>query len=109
MRKYKDDLYVLCAPTPPGKIRANTLETLEYWKELFYPETHTSILCITSPIYTSYQLAALAGFAIENELLLDFEACGECKKRNSVITNYLQEIKGTIDAFQQFAERYPKE
>lgn len=109
MRKYKDDLYVLCAPTPAGKIRANTLETLEYWKELFCSEPHTSILCITSPIYTSYQLAALAGFAIENELLLDFEACGECKKRNSVITNYLQEIKGTIDAFQRFAEKYPKE
>lgn len=109
MRKYKDNLYVLCAPTPFGKNRANTLETLEYWKELFRPESHTSILCITSPIYTSYQMAALAGFAIENDLLLDFEACGECKKRNSVITNYLQEIKGTIDAFQQFSERYPKE
>lgn len=109
LREYQDDLYVLCAPTPKGKPRANTLDTLEYWRKLFCPVSHTSILCITSPIYTSYQMAALAGFVIENDLMLDFEGCGECEQRNSVITNYLQEIKGTIDAFKQFAERYPEE
>lgn len=109
LRAYQDDLYVLCAPTPEGKPRANTLDTLEYWRKLFCPASRTSILCITSPIYTSYQMAALADFVIENDFLLNFEACGECKKRNGVITNYLQEIKGTIDAFTQFAEKYPKE
>lgn len=109
LREYQDDLYVLCASTPEGKLRANTLDTLEYWRKLFCPESHTSILCITSPIYTSYQMAALAGFVIENDLMLDFEGCGECEQRNSVITNYLQEIKGTIDAFMQFAERYTEE
>ena len=109
LREYQDNLYVLCAPTPEGKLRANTLDTLEYWRKLFCSVSYTSILCITSPIYTSYQMAALAGFVIENDLMIDFEGCGECEQKNSVITNYLQEIKGTIDAFMQFAERYPEE
>ena len=107
LREYEKNLYVLCAPTPCGKNRANTLDTLEYWKKLFHTNPYTRILCITSPIYTSYQMAALAEFVIENELLLDFEGCGKCNQRNNVITNYLQEIKGTMDAFMRFSERYP--
>lgn len=102
LRTYSGRHFVLCAPTPPQAKRANTLATLQYWKQLFDIQGATKILCITSPIYTSYQMAALAGFAIENDLLLYFDAAGECGAVNKVLSNYLQEIKGTVDAFAAF-------
>lgn len=106
LRNYMNDVFVLCAPTPEGKKRANTLDTLEYWKKLFKVESRTSILCVTSPIYSSYQMSALAGFAIDNDILLDFDSCGKCGSISKVISNYLQEIKGTVDSFMAFIEKY---
>lgn len=106
LRTYSEKHFVLCAPTPPQAKRANTLNTLQYWKQLFGIPRFTKILCITSPIYTSYQMAALADFVIKNDLLLYFDAVGECGAVNKVLSNYLQEIKGTVDAFTAFENSY---
>lgn len=92
-------LGVLSAPsTCPEKRRANSSDTFVFFLEKYNVPVGSKILFTTSSIYINYQLPSFMNLAIEYGLEISFSGSGEPGRINPVISNYLQELKGSIDA-----------
>lgn len=89
---------VFCAPDKEPGRRANTFDTFRYFCDREQPPRGSVLLFTTSSIYINYQTAALMPLAMERGLELVFSGSGTPGAYDDVVSNYLQEIKGTIDA-----------
>lgn len=90
---------VVCAPSSdPEHRRANTADTLQFFQDRFAPEPGSVLLLTTSSIYVSYQTASLVPLALKHGWEIELSGSGDANQHNDVISNYLQEIKGTIEA-----------
>ena len=98
--RHFDGASIVAAPSSaPSKRRANTADTFEFFIDKFHVPEGSVIHFTTSSIYINYQLASLMPIAIKYNLELLFSGSGELGTDcNSVTSNYLQEIKGSIDA-----------
>lgn len=99
IRRY-DGGAVVCAPSSePEKRRANTVDTLRFFLQRFSVMPGSVLHFATNPIYINYQTAALMPIAFEYNLELLFSGTGSAaKNRSPVVSNYLQEVKSSIDA-----------
>jgi hypothetical protein len=106
------DLFVIAAPSSePAKRRANSADTYEFFFDKFRASEGSSILVTTSQIYVPYQhLEAVRTVAIPHNVYLDTigfvpEWGGELQGMNEP-SNYLQEIRSTIQAIDRFLTQY---
>jgi len=105
---YGYDVYIIAAPSSdPQKRRANSADTYEFFFNRFQAPKGSSILLTTSQIYAPYQhLEAVRTIAIPHIIYLDTigfppEWGGALQGMNSP-SNYLQEIRSTIQAISRF-------
>ena len=111
VRKYSAreyDVYIIAAPSSdPQKRRANSADTYEFFFNRFQAPEGSSILLSTSQIYVPYQhLEAVRTIAIPHKIYLDTigfpaEWGGDLQGMNEP-SNYLQEIRSTIQAIDRF-------
>lgn len=110
IRKYESDnrVFSVAAPTTDFKRRANSMDTFEFFMDKFKISEGNKILLVTSCIYVPYQFLKFMKIAIEKDLLLD--CVGVPGRPNefqfSKTSNYLQEVKGTINAIKKLADEY---
>jgi len=115
VRKYNangNGLYVIAAPSSePTKRRANSADTYEFFFDRFKAPEGSSILLTTSQIYVPYQhLEAVRTIAIPHNVYLDTigfipEWGGELQGMNEP-SNYLQEIRSTIQAIDRLLTQF---
>jgi hypothetical protein len=111
IRKYPTtscNVFVIAAPSSePDKRRANSADTYEFFFERFNVSEGSSILLTTSQIYVPYQhTEAVRTIAIPHNIYLDTigflpEWGGKLQGMNEP-SNYLQEIRSTIQAINRF-------
>jgi len=112
IRKYIDkyngnNIYSISAPSSNPNYRANTRDTFDFFLDKFEIKKNTSLLLVTSQIYSNYQFLKFVDLALEYDLNL--ECCGySMDKSNMSINNYLQEIKSTVDATKVLFDKYKK-
>lgn len=105
-------VFSLSAPSSlPAVRRANTLDTLEHFRNTFRVSPGFSLAAITTSIYVPFQTLILAPFAIENELNLSLigsihSSLDDAFRREPNAATYLQEIKATVDACHIFCKKY---
>lgn len=103
-----NNLFCLAAPSSEPKIRrANSYDTFNYFLEKFNVRKGDALLLVTSCIYVPFQLLKFMDLAIENDF--DVDCIGADPVDNyslSNTSNYLQEIKGTIDAICMLMDKY---
>ncbi|MCR4755825.1 MAG: hypothetical protein K5868_09930 [Lachnospiraceae bacterium] len=113
IRKYKENykdcsLYTIAAPSSDGNRRANSADCFEYFFKHFNVEKGSRILNCTSQIYVPYQQVRALKYAIKYDVEID--TVGYADKSVDKVTfepvNYLQEIKGTIDAMCDFINEF---
>ena len=105
------DLFSLSAPSSAPKIRrANTLDTLEHFLQIFRVQAHSSLALVTTSLYIPFQTLALAPLAIERQLDLSFFGVIRSSKDLAFSppspAAYLQEIKAAVDVGYLFYKKY---
>lgn len=100
-KQYNDSyLYSLAAPSSdPDNRRANSYDTFKYLLEHFNIGKGDKLLLVTSCIYVPFQYLKFMNLAIDGEFEVDCigtDVAGSASM--SKASNYLQEIKGTVDA-----------
>ncbi len=107
--------YTVAAPSTDPETRANSADCFKYFFEEFEVPKHSKLINCTSQIYCSYQQVRALFYAIDHDvnfdtigssLILNNEDKEVDKKKLSKPVNYLQEMKGTIDAMYDFVNRY---
>ncbi len=103
----------LCAPSSePGKRRANSADTYEFFLSRFAVPRGSSLLLVTSQIYVPYQqLEAIRTVALPYELEVETVGFppdwGGSLQGMVGATNYLQEIRSTIQSASRFLQFSP--
>lgn len=103
----------ICAPSSEPQIRrANSADTYEFFLSRFGVGRGSSLLLVTSQIYVPYQhLEALRNMALPHDLLVEtvgFPADWGGPLQGMVgPTNYLQEIRSTIQSAHRFLSAFP--
>jgi hypothetical protein len=118
IRKYNADekkpiIVSISAPSSePEKRRANSSDTYEFFISKFNIPQSSSLLLVTSQIYVPYQqLEAIRTLAIPHNVIV--ETIGFPIEWNSNLqgmlglSNYLQEIRSTIQSINRFLGQYP--
>lgn len=97
----------VAAPSQSPDRRANSRDTFEYFLSLYNIDSTSSLLLVTSQIYVPYQLLKFADLAIEGGYNVE---CIGTQMNPSVAlsnaTNYLQEIKSTVNAIYALSHKY---
>lgn len=102
------ELNVVVAPsTEPGKRRANTADTYEFWaREVAHPEPGESLLLVTSAIYVPFQHAdAIRMLGLTHGCRLDTVGLDAARIDDRGVpqpftgAHYLQEIRSAIRSF----------
>lgn len=111
IREYEDlykgnKIYAIAAPSSdPNRRRANSTDCFNFFFKNFDIKSHSEIINCTSQIYCSYQQVRALSFAINHKVNFDtvgFPTNQDQTKLLNEPVNYLQEIKGTIDAIYDF-------
>lgn len=98
-------LYAVAAPSSVPERRANSADCFhDFFRRFAVPKGAKLINC-TSQIYCTYQQVRALNFAIKYGVEFDTIGFGENGTLSRSV-NYLQEIKGTIDAMNDFAEQF---
>ncbi len=100
-------VYSVAAPSSSADRRANSRDTFLFFLKTFNVEKGDKLLLVTSQIYVSYQLLKFADLAIEREF--DVDCVGYAMDISSPLarsSNFLQEIKSTVNAMYDFYEKY---
>jgi hypothetical protein len=118
VRKYAAgirELFIIAAPSSdPKKRRANSSDTYEFFFDRFKVDEGAEILLTTSQIYVPYQhLEAIRTIAVPHKVNLDTigfvpEWGGALQGMNEP-SNYLQEIRSTIQAIDGFTTQHGDE
>ena len=109
------ELYAVAAPSTVATRRANSADCFMYFFEKFAIPPHAKIINCTSQIYCTYQQVRALSFAIKYDV--EFDTIGFPFSQNNASSsatsrqlsepvNYLQEIKGTIDAMNDFVDEF---
>lgn len=109
------EFYTVAAPSTAPDRRANSADCFKFFFEKFAVPKYSRLVNCTSQIYCSYQQVRALFFAIDYEV--EFDTIGfpyilnsvnadEYSNQLSEPVNYLQEMKGTIDAMYDFIECY---
>ena len=112
-RKYTEQyrghtIYSVAAPSSDPGRRANSYDTFQFFMDTFKVEEGQKIILVTSNIYVPFQLLKFMPISLEKNILV------ECVGNSSDIpysqfsqpSNYLQEIKATINAIKNLADLY---
>ena len=115
IRKYGGsgyDVFIIAAPSSdPQNRRANSADTYEFFFNRFQAQEGASILLTTSQIYVPYQhMEAIRTIAVPHKIVFDTigfppEWGGELQGMNDP-SNYLQEIRSTIQSIDRFLKMY---
>lgn len=108
-------LYAVAAPSTQAQRRANSADCFLYLFEKFAIKPRSRIINCTSQIYCTYQQVRALSFAVRYQV--EFDTIGFSFGRNSADptaadqqlsdpVQYLQEIKGTIDAMNDFVDEF---
>jgi len=118
IRKYPAndcDIFIVASPSSePEKRRANSADTYGFFFDNFKPEEGAEILLTTSQIYVPYQhLEAVRAIAIPHRINLDtigfIPEWGGALQGMNEPSNYLQEIRSTVQAIDRFLTIYRSE
>ena len=103
-------IYSIAAPSSQPERRANSLDTFEFFLKKFSVPEKSSILLCTNSIYVNYQLLKFIPLAFEYGLNVDCVGT-PIKSKNDFnkLSNYCQEIKGTINAIFAIYQRYTQQ
>ncbi len=110
-----NELYAIAAPsTLPDTRRANSADCFEFLFKEFDIQEGSRLINCTSQIYCTYQHIRALSLAIKYNVVFDTIGfpfyLNEVKSSNesslSKPVNYLQEIKGTIDAIYDFTQEF---
>ena len=108
--KYKNScIYSVAAPSSePEKRMANSYDTFIYFLKKFDVKKEDRILLVTSSIYVPFQLLLFMDLAIEYGFEVDCIGSDMVVQGNklSKSSNYLQEIKSTIDVIYKLSNKY---
>lgn len=102
-------IYSVAAPSSaPDVRRANSADTFEYFLKQFEVNTGEKILLTTNCIYQPFQLLRFIMLGLEHDFEVDCIGVGAKIDGTafSKPSNYLQEIKATIDAISNFCDKY---
>ena len=111
------DLYAVAAPSSNASRRANSVDCFEFFFHNFNVKPGAKILNCTSQIYCTYQHVRAFHYAIKYCVNMDtvgYPAIlnipnGKYTEQNyQKAVNFLQEIKGTLDAMCDFVNEYKK-
>ena len=113
IRKYNDfykncEIYSVAAPSSdPQKRRANSADTFRFFVEKFDVHEGDRLLLVTSCIYVPFQSLKFMDLAMDNGYEVDCVGSDIIDNFTlSKTSNYLQEIKGTIDAMYSLVTKY---
>jgi len=115
IRKYicKDapsKIFSLAAPSSDPARRANSFDTFRFFMDRFNVSAGQKLLLVTTSIYVPFQFMRFMPFAIDNNLVVDCIGASNSNPNSfNQASNYLQEIKGTINAFKFFIDKYANE
>ena len=107
--RYMDsEVYSLAAPSSdPENRRANSYDTFKYLLKHFDIQAGDRLLMVTSCIYVPFQTLKFMDLAIEGGFEVDCIGSDSVDTGNvSKVSNFLQEIKGTIDAIYTLSRQY---
>jgi hypothetical protein len=98
----------------PEKRRANSADTYEFFLSRFTVPPGSTLLLVTSQIYVPYQqLEAIRTIALPKKLIVETvgfpPVWGGKLQGMAGPTNYLQEIRSTIQSAHRFLKLFPKE
>lgn len=101
-------IYSVAAPSSDPARRANSLDTFEFFMKTFRVLPGQKLLLVTSSIYVPFQFLKFIPLSIEHDIEVDCIGVTADKKGSqfSNASNYLQEIKGTVNAINNLAEQY---
>lgn len=109
-----ESIISISAPSSePEKRRANTADTYEFLFSRFDITSGSTLLLVTSEIYVPYQqLEAIRTIGIQRNVIVETvgfpsEWGGKFQGMNNP-SNYLQEIRSTIQSADRFVKMYPK-
>lgn len=109
------DLFAIAAPSSDPTRRANSADCFQFFFEQFVVPAGSKLINCTSQIYCPYQQVRALTFAVDHDVDFDtigfpFDARdntpGQVTDQPSEPVNYLQEIKGTVDAMNDFVDRF---
>ncbi len=104
------ELSVVAAPSTAAERRANSADCFHYFFQQFAVPEGAKLINCTSPIYCTYQQVRALEFAIQYGV--EFDTIGFRAQRSGIggefgePVQYLQEIKGTVDAMRDFVRRF---
>ena len=101
------EIFSLAAPSSDFTRRANSRDTFEYFLKYFNIKKEDNILLVTSQIYVPYQLLKFVDLAIEGNF--NVECVGYSMAEKEALakpSNFLQELKGTVNAINLLVEKY---
>lgn len=115
IRRYKENhkgcpVFSLAAPSSSPQRRANSRDTFKFFLDSFQIDPQDSLLLVTSQIYVPYQLLKFADLAIDKGFNVD--CVGYSTQDGSGFqkpSNYLQEIKATVNSIYYLYSRYKKD
>lgn len=102
------DLFSLAAPSTVPKRRANSIDTFIFFLDHFNIKKGQRLLLVTSSIYVPFQLLRFMPYAIDQGFYVDCVGCDPSLPSSSFSqpSNYLQEIKATVNAMADLVKRY---
>ena len=102
------NIFSLSAPSSISEKRADSKDTFKYFLEKFEVKNGSKLLFVTSCIYSNFQLLKFMDFAIDIELEIDCVGVVASRVGTSLLnpSNYLQEIKATVNAIYSLSETY---
>lgn len=107
-RYHDHKIYSLAAPSSDPSRRANSLDTFNFFMGKFNIRKQQRLLLVTSCIYVPFQLLKFVPISIENDIVVDCVGVPATVRGSqfSKPSNYLQEIKGTVNAIKHVADIY---
>lgn len=96
-------IYSVAAPSSDPGRRANSFDTFQFFMERFEVNKAQRLLLVTSCIYAPFQLLKFIPLSLERDIEVDVYgvAPNVAGSQFSKPSNYLQEIKGAINAISQ--------
>lgn len=101
------NIVALAAPSTEPSRRANSRDTFEYFLDYYHIKKGDNLLLVTSQIYVPYQWLKFIDLALEGAFHVECVGYSMCEKEAfAKPSNFLQEIKGTVNAIAILMKKY---